>query len=130
MKRHSDEDFEDVRPASEPASASKVNVSWRMMLLVASILLVGAVVGHGLLTDAGTSERLLPCGEAASCASCPSGVKCSAEQPGQAGEQGVCTKASAADGCCDKQVGCPFVEEARCPDQPSCVEKATGLSQE
>ena len=52
----------DVPSKGHQPSSSEGHISWRAVSFVLLILLVGAVVGHGLLRDPAAAGRKLPCG--------------------------------------------------------------------
>ena len=96
-------------------SAKKMGQNWQTVALVAAVLLVGAVMGHSLLTgeqsdDQGTAAKT-------ACQSCPSKQTCAS----QAAAPAEAAFASQTEGACC--AGSEKAEEAAC-----CAQKTAGCS--
>jgi len=132
MDKHVDDSPGKIQPTSEPTSASQTGLSWRAALVVALILLVGAVVGHSLLRNGSTPPNVLPCGKSSVGAACPASGTCPASQPAPAGTraEGVCAQTCTAGDCCAQQAVCPHANTPGCPTQPCCATNATVCPQQ
>ena len=96
-------------------SAKKMGQNWQTVALVAAVLLVGAVMGHSLLTGDQADDQ----GKAAktACQSCPSKQTCAS----QAAAPTEAVFASQAEGSCC--AGSETAEEAGC-----CAQKSAGCA--
>lgn len=119
MDKHNSDISEDLQPTSEPASTGQANVSWTTVLFVLLILLVGAVVGHGLLRNGSAPAKGLASDGSLPCAACPASETCQASQAGPAAKENTGI-ASGCTGCCPaEQSACPLAKPGCCAAKAS-----------
>ena len=102
----------DVPSKGHQPSSSEGHISWRAVSFVLLILLVGAVVGHGLLRDPAAAGRKLPCGRESACAGCPSSQTCQADPDGAVAKPDACTAGCDAAGCPASRPAVPWARRA------------------
>lgn len=111
----------DVPSTGHQPSSSEGNISWRAVLSVLLILLVGAVVGHGLLKNPAAAGKKLPCGQESACAGCPSSQACQADPDGAVAKPQACPAGCDAAGCPGESSGCPLAASASGGEPPCCA---------
>lgn len=105
----------------ENASESKMGNNWKTVAIVVAILLVGAVMGHSLLTN----ERASNQGDMASsaCQGCPTSKTCSAQAASAEKSDMACAVGDENTSCAQKGT-CAATDEAN-SNSSCCGEKST-----
>jgi len=105
----------------ENASESKMGNNWKPVAIVVAILLVGAVMGHSLLTN----ERASSQGDTASpaCQGCPTSKTCSA-QAASAEKSDMAFAVGDENTSCAQKGVCASTDEAK-SNTSCCGEKST-----
>ena len=111
----------DVPAEGHQPSSREGNISWRAVLFVLLILLVGAVVGHGLLKNPAAAGRKLPCGQESVCAACPSSQTCQGHGNGAVAKPEACAAGCNAAACPGESSVCPFAAPAPSGEPPCCA---------
>ncbi len=95
----------------ETTSENKLGQNWRTVAIVAVILMVGAVMGHSMLSG----DRAASTGEAgqSACSTCPNSASCS--EKADASQPACCASKTADSGS---------VEEAACATKAACCSGA------
>ena len=128
MDRHANDTPNNLRSTSEQFSANGPSTHLKTALLVAGILLVGAVVGHAVLSNEDASGTRLLCSEGPVKTICSSSETCSLDQCEPAGKQGGCAKACNAD-ISEKQAACPLRATTCSVEQSGCAKTRCPLKQ-
>lgn len=102
----------------ESTSAVKLGKNWRTVALVAVILMVGAVMGHSVLSG----DRAVSTGEdgSSACAACPSSGTCS--KKAVAAREDACCAGKAQSGVSTEKVTAAVADTA--DSSPCCASKA------
>ena len=105
----------------ENADESKMGNNWKPVAIVVAILLVGAVMGHSLLTN----ERVSNQGDMASsaCQGCPTSKACSAQAASAEKADMACALGDNNTSCAQKGT-CAATDEAK-SNSSCCGEKST-----
>jgi hypothetical protein len=115
-------------PASKQFSESRIKLNLITALLVALILLVGAVVAHNLLKSGSNPANCSLCSNKFACQFNSSDEKISENHAALPCEKSICIKNCDANDKHNNLAGCPFTQSA-CPQkQPSCIKKCPGCS--
>ena len=103
----------------DTTSESKMGQNWKTVALVAAVLLVGAVMGHSLLTSNSADAEGTPA--KAACQTCPASQTCASQADTQASADGVFATKTEDSCCAQKTAASEAASESGC-----CAKKAAG----
>jgi hypothetical protein len=104
------------------SAKSKLGQNWKTIAIVATILMVGAVMGHSLLTSDQADNEGTPAKQA--CQGCQTGETCADQEKSQANADAAFASVSESGCCAQKSTGdatTDAISESGC-----CAKKAVG----
>jgi len=107
----------------ENAPESRLGQNWKTVALVAAVLLVGAVMGHSLLTGDQADTEATPAKPA--CQACPASATCASQDKAQATADGACAGETKASCCAQKDA---IAASDATGESGCCAQKAAGCS--
>jgi hypothetical protein len=103
----------------DKTTESKLGKNWKTVALVAAVLMVGAVMGHSLLTSEPADSDATPAKSA--CQTCPAKASCASQDTAQAGTEAVFATQTEGSCCAKKAAASEVSSESGC-----CAKKASG----
>lgn len=104
------------------STESKLGQNWKTIAIVATILMVGAVMGHSLLTSHGAYSEGTPTKQA--CQGCPASATCAGQENSQANADAAFASVSESSCCAQKSTDAATTDAKS--ESGCCAKKAAG----